>query len=104
MDQEVLYGIMFDAGSSGTRIHIFKFTQNPKEIPKVIDETFRALKPGLSAYADNVDESAQGINELLAVAKEVVPMELWKSTPLILKATAGLRLLPGEKANELLNK
>lgn len=29
-DQEVLYGIMFDAGSTGTRIHIFKFTQKPK--------------------------------------------------------------------------
>ncbi|XP_054841463.1 ectonucleoside triphosphate diphosphohydrolase 6 isoform X2 [Eublepharis macularius] len=104
MNQVVLYGIMFDAGSTGTRIHIFKFTQNPKEIPKVIDETFRALKPGLSAYADNVNKSAQGINELLAVAKEVVPMALWKSTPLVLKATAGLRLLPGKKAHELLDK
>ncbi|XP_048375548.1 ectonucleoside triphosphate diphosphohydrolase 6 isoform X4 [Sphaerodactylus townsendi] len=102
--QEVLYGIMFDAGSTGTRIHVFKFTQNPKETPKVIDETFRGLRPGLSAYADNVDESAQGINELLAVAKEVIPMELWKSTPLVLKATAGLRLLPGEKAQQLLDK
>lgn len=26
----VFYGIMFDAGSTGTRIHIFKFTQQPK--------------------------------------------------------------------------
>nr|XP_056708417.1 ectonucleoside triphosphate diphosphohydrolase 6 [Euleptes europaea] len=104
MDQEVLYGIMFDAGSTGTRIHIFKFIQNSKETPKVINETFRALKPGLSAYANSIDESSQGINKLLAVAKEVVPMELWKSTPLVLKATAGLRLLPGGKAQELLDK
>ncbi|XP_077191412.1 ectonucleoside triphosphate diphosphohydrolase 6 isoform X2 [Paroedura picta] len=59
IDQEVLYGIMFDAGSTGTRIHVYKLTQNPKEAPKVIDETFRALKPGLSAYADNVDEVKQ---------------------------------------------
>ncbi|XP_060119738.1 ectonucleoside triphosphate diphosphohydrolase 6-like [Heteronotia binoei] len=103
-DEEVLYGIMFDAGSTGTRIHIYKFTQNPQEAPKVTDETFKALKPGLSAYANNVDESVQGINELLTVAKKVVPMSLWKSTPLVLKATAGLRLLPGEKAQELLDK
>ncbi|CAI5771270.1 ectonucleoside triphosphate diphosphohydrolase 6 [Podarcis lilfordi] len=103
-DQEVLYGIMFDAGSTGTRIHIFKFTQKPKEIPKLIHTTFRALTPGLSAYADSVDKSAQGINELLTVAKEDVPLELWKSTPLVLKATAGLRLLPKEKAQKLLDK
>lgn len=29
-DLSVFYGIMFDAGSTGTRIHIFKFTQQPK--------------------------------------------------------------------------
>ncbi|XP_032072390.1 ectonucleoside triphosphate diphosphohydrolase 6 isoform X1 [Thamnophis elegans] len=103
-DEAVLYGIMFDAGSTGTRIHVFQFAQKPKELPRLIDTTFKALKPGLSAYADNVDKSTEGINELLAVAKEAVPMHLWKSTPLVLKATAGLRLLPGEKAQKLLDK
>lgn len=49
-------------------------------------------------------QSGQGIKELLEVAKEEVPMELWKFTPLVLKATAGLRLLPGEKAQKLLDK
>uniref|UniRef100_A0A8C0B4D6 nucleoside diphosphate phosphatase n=1 Tax=Buteo japonicus TaxID=224669 RepID=A0A8C0B4D6_9AVES len=103
-DLSVFYGIMFDAGSTGTRIHIFKFTQQPKETPKLTHETFKALKPGLSAYADDVEKSSQGIKELLEVAKKEVPMELWKFTPLVLKATAGLRLLPGEKAQKLLNK
>ncbi|XP_009995858.1 PREDICTED: ectonucleoside triphosphate diphosphohydrolase 6 [Chaetura pelagica] len=103
-DLSVFYGIMFDAGSTGTRIHIFKFTQQPKETPKLTHETFKALKPGLSAYADDVEKSGQGIKELLEVAKKEVPMELWKFTPLVLKATAGLRLLPGEKAQKLLNK
>ncbi|XP_035417878.1 ectonucleoside triphosphate diphosphohydrolase 6 [Cygnus atratus] len=103
-DLSVFYGIMFDAGSTGTRIHIFKFTQQPKETPKLTHETFKALKPGLSAYADDVEKSGQGIKELLEVAKKEVPMELWKFTPLVLKATAGLRLLPGEKAQKLLDK
>ncbi|XP_027598690.1 ectonucleoside triphosphate diphosphohydrolase 6 isoform X1 [Pipra filicauda] len=103
-DLSVFYGIMFDAGSTGTRIHIFKFTQQPRETPKLTHETFKALKPGLSAYADDVEKSAQGIEELLEVAKKEVPMELWKFTPLVLKATAGLRLLPGEKAQKLLDK
>ncbi|XP_027757513.1 ectonucleoside triphosphate diphosphohydrolase 6 isoform X1 [Empidonax traillii] len=103
-DLSVFYGIMFDAGSTGTRIHIFKFTQQPRETPKLTHETFKALKPGLSAYADDVEKSVQGIEELLEVAKKEVPMELWKFTPLVLKATAGLRLLPGEKAQKLLDK
>lgn len=42
--------------------------------------------------------------ELLKVAKATVPDTLWSSTPLMLRATAGLRLLPGEKANILLDE
>ncbi|XP_008066805.1 ectonucleoside triphosphate diphosphohydrolase 6 isoform X1 [Carlito syrichta] len=101
---EVFYGIMFDAGSTGTRVHIFQFTQPPGETPSLTHETFKALKPGLSAYADDVEKSAQGIQELLDVAKQDIPSDLWKATPLVLKATAGLRLLPGEKAQKLLQK
>nr|XP_020650438.1 ectonucleoside triphosphate diphosphohydrolase 6 [Pogona vitticeps] len=55
-DQSVFYGIMFDAGSTGTRVHVFKFSQKPKEIPKLIHTTFKALQPGLSAYADDADK------------------------------------------------
>ncbi|XP_067845416.1 ectonucleoside triphosphate diphosphohydrolase 6 [Heptranchias perlo] len=98
------YGIMFDAGSTGTRIHVFKFTQMPNESPKLAHETFKALKPGLSAYSDKPNLSTKGIQDLLYIAKESVPSDRWASTPLVLKATAGLRLLPGEKAQHLLDK
>lgn len=36
-------------------------------------------------------------------AKREIPEKYWSSTPLILRATAGLRLLPQEKAENLLN-
>ncbi|XP_042522486.1 ectonucleoside triphosphate diphosphohydrolase 6 isoform X1 [Dipodomys spectabilis] len=101
---EVFYGIMFDAGSTGTRIHVFQFARPPGETPTLTHETFKALKPGLSAYADDVEKSTQGIQELLDVAKQDIPFDFWKATPLVLKATAGLRLLPGEKAQKLLQK
>ncbi|KAM8922008.1 ectonucleoside triphosphate diphosphohydrolase 6 isoform 2-T2 [Lycaon pictus] len=101
---EVFYGIMFDAGSTGTRVHIFQFTRQPGETPTLTHETFKALKPGLSAYADDVEKSTSGIQELLDVAKQDIPFDFWKATPLVLKATAGLRLLPGEKAQKLLQK
>lgn len=49
-------------------------------------------------------QSTPGIQELLDVAKQDIPFDFWKATPLVLKATAGLRLLPGEKAQKLLEK
>nr|XP_060466491.1 ectonucleoside triphosphate diphosphohydrolase 6 isoform X4 [Panthera onca] len=52
----------------------------------------------------SITESTSGIQELLDVAKKDVPFDFWKATPLVLKATAGLRLLPGEKAQKLLQK
>uniref|UniRef100_A0A669DAX9 nucleoside diphosphate phosphatase n=1 Tax=Oreochromis niloticus TaxID=8128 RepID=A0A669DAX9_ORENI len=98
------YGIMFDAGSTGTRIHVFKFQIEDKGAPKLAQETFRAIKPGLSAYADDPQQCTAGIVELLEVAKSSVPPSYWTSTPVVLKATAGLRLLPGEKADQLLDR
>ncbi|XP_029927127.1 ectonucleoside triphosphate diphosphohydrolase 6 isoform X2 [Myripristis murdjan] len=98
------YGIMFDAGSTGTRIHVFQFQLEQNEAPKLAHETFKAIKPGLSAYADDPDKCTAGILELLAVARDSVPLHLWSSTPLVLRATAGLRLLPGQKATQLLDR
>ncbi|XP_034164074.1 ectonucleoside triphosphate diphosphohydrolase 6 isoform X2 [Pangasianodon hypophthalmus] len=98
------YGIMFDAGSTGTRIHIFQFKLEPNASPKLGSETFKAIKPGLSAYADDPEKCKAGLLALLDVAKQTVPPAQWSSTPLALRATAGLRLLPGKKATHLLDK
>lgn len=51
--------------------------------------------------------SAQGgntIRQLLKIAKKTVPEEEWSRTPVVLKATAGLRLLPEDKAKALLKE
>ncbi|CAJ1057613.1 ectonucleoside triphosphate diphosphohydrolase 6 isoform X1 [Xyrichtys novacula] len=98
------YGIMFDAGSTGTRIHVFKFQTESRDAPKLAHETFKAIKPGLSAYADDPEQCKAGIIKLLEVAKSSIPPSVWNITPVVLKATAGLRLLPGEKAKDLLDQ
>uniref|UniRef100_A0A7N8WMX0 nucleoside diphosphate phosphatase n=1 Tax=Mastacembelus armatus TaxID=205130 RepID=A0A7N8WMX0_9TELE len=101
----VFYGIMFDAGSTGTRIHIYKFIQkDPVELPVLVNEMYHAVKPGLSAYKDNPEEGGNTIRQLLKIAKKTVPEENWRMTPVVLKATAGLRLLPEDKANALLKE
>ncbi|KAF3844817.1 hypothetical protein F7725_007980 [Dissostichus mawsoni] len=101
----VFYGIMFDAGSTGSRIHIYKFIQkDPVELPVLDNEMYHAVKPGLSAYKDNPEEGGNTIRQLLRIAKKTVPEEDWRRTPVVLKATAGLRLLPEDKANALLKE
>ncbi|NWU98318.1 ENTP5 diphosphohydrolase, partial [Upupa epops] len=97
------YGIMFDAGSTGTRIHIYTFVQKtPENLPELEGEIFESVKPGLSAYADHPEKGAETVKRLLDVAIDAVPHLLWKKTPVVLKATAGLRLLSEEKAQALL--
>ncbi|XP_066854190.1 nucleoside diphosphate phosphatase ENTPD5 isoform X1 [Anser cygnoides] len=97
------YGIMFDAGSTGTRIHIYTFVQkSPENLPELEGEIFESVKPGLSAYADQPEKGAETVKRLLDMAIDAVPPHLWKKTPVVLKATAGLRLLSEEKAQALL--
>ncbi|CAN9500173.1 unnamed protein product [Ophioblennius macclurei] len=97
------YGVMFDAGSTGTRVHIFKFLMKTREAPELDEEIFKSIKPGLSSYAEDPEKCCAGIIQLLEVAQSSVPSFLWSRTPVVLKATAGLRLLPREKARHLLD-
>ncbi|XP_066468139.1 nucleoside diphosphate phosphatase ENTPD5 isoform X2 [Tiliqua scincoides] len=102
---ETFYGIMFDAGSTGTRIHIYTFVQrSPEKSPELEGEIFESVKPGLSAYADQPGKGAETVRELLEMAKEAVPTSHWNRTPVVLKATAGLRLLAEHKAQALLSE
>lgn len=98
-----LYGIMFDAGSTGTRIHVYTFVQKiAGQLPVLEGEIFDSVKPGLSAFVDQPKQGAETVQELLEVAKDSIPRSHWKRTPVVLKATAGLRLLPAQKAQALL--
>lgn len=97
------YGIMFDAGSTGTRIHVYTFVQKASgQLPFLEGEIFDSVKPGLSAFVDQPKQGAETVQELLEVAKDSIPRSHWKRTPVVLKATAGLRLLPEQKAQTLL--
>ncbi|XP_005917735.1 ectonucleoside triphosphate diphosphohydrolase 5 [Haplochromis burtoni] len=101
----IFYAVMFDAGSTGTRIHVYTFIQSDSEqLPMLDNEMFHSIKPGLSAYVDVPETAGQTVRMLLKVAKRTVPRVEWKRTPLVLRATAGLRLLPAQKAQALLDQ
>ncbi|XP_073708905.1 ectonucleoside triphosphate diphosphohydrolase 5 [Garra rufa] len=102
---QIFYGIMFDAGSTGTRIHVYTFIQKePDGLPVLDNEMFHSMKPGLSAYADIPEIAGHTVRQLLRVAKKTVPPVEWKRTPVVFRATAGLRLLSPAKAHALLEE
>ncbi len=104
--------VVFDAGSSGTRVHIYNFLPHardaavPRVDPSVNDVQTLKQKPGLSFIAETYSAAeaavhvANALNPLLDFARGFVPRAQWPSTPLVLKATAGLRAVePRQAAN-----
>lgn len=99
------YVIIIDAGSTGSRILAFSFHESIIDGSiKIENSIFEQIKPGLSSYAENPRQGAKKIEELLSKAKDFVPKEEWSNTPLAVRATAGLRLLPPQQAQGLLDE
>lgn len=97
----VQYALMVDAGSTGSRIHVYRFN-NCGETPELEGEEFKMIKGGLSSYPDDPEGAAKSLDELLDVAMKTVPEKLKSCTPIAVKATAGLRLLGPEKSARIL--
>ncbi|KAL0867530.1 hypothetical protein ABMA27_008307 [Loxostege sticticalis] len=100
------YAVIIDAGSSGSRVLAYRFrvpfTVFGQANLDLVEEYFEQSKPGLSSFADNPEKGAETIVQLIKKAEFLIPAEKRKVTPLIVRATAGLRLLPKEKAQQLL--
>ncbi|KAI9611505.1 hypothetical protein H4Q26_008458 [Puccinia striiformis f. sp. tritici PST-130] len=94
------YALMVDAGSTGSRIHVYRFSyclppsststgdSASSILPKLENELFFKTQPGLSSYAGRPIDAAESLRPLLQAALDGVPVEQRHCTPISVKATA----------------
>jgi Golgi apyrase len=112
------YGVILDAGSSGTRVHIYRWLdsararlnadmQTLKSLPqlKTKKKWTKKIHPGVSTFGERPTAvGPEHLKELLDHALDVIPASQVADTPIFLMATAGVRLLPNMQQKLLLSE
>lgn len=77
------YMVYIDGGSSGTRVHVFRYTAArwPAYVRLELPEATQSVEPGLSAHADAPEAAASSLDKLLAFAHEQVSSAAAKRVP-----------------------
>ncbi|XP_037660434.1 ectonucleoside triphosphate diphosphohydrolase 1 isoform X3 [Choloepus didactylus] len=95
LPENVKYGIVLDAGSSHTSLYIYKWPAEKENDTGVVYqiEECKVQGPGISKYAQKIQEIGVYLTECMRRAKQVIPKSQHQETPVYLGATAGMRLL-----------
>ncbi|KAI9053151.1 hypothetical protein LZ554_003417 [Drepanopeziza brunnea f. sp. 'monogermtubi'] len=109
------WGVILDAGSSGTRVYVYRWLNaarakhdaKPEDLlrlPKLHMKSEKKIKPGVSTFGHRPDAvGPEHLKELLDHALNIIPEDQVKDTPIFLMATAGVRLLEPLQQKALLN-
>ena len=107
---DISYAILIDAGSTGSRMYIYKFELNRNGKVDNVDDveelanSLGKLRPGLSSMLNKPDAIEAYFQKLFVEADKVIPKEKQSSTPFVVLATAGMRLLPEPDQDAIMNK
>lgn len=86
---------VIDAGSSGSRLHIYAYEKDAQGWPVKINESFsKKVSPGISS----LDTSPESANHYLS---DLFEIEIDQPMPVLFFATAGMRMLPVETQNKI---
>ncbi|KAL6881507.1 nucleoside diphosphatase [Trichoderma novae-zelandiae] len=108
------YGVILDAGSSGTRVYVYKWKDPSKAfkeasasgahvLPKLKLRKSKKIHPGVSTFAENVASvGPDHLKALVDTALDEIPAAQVAETPIFLLATAGVRFLPKHQQTALL--
>ncbi|KAF7806061.1 putative apyrase 7 isoform X1 [Senna tora] len=119
---ESYYTVVVDCGSTGTRVNVYKWmvsTASNEDLPILLhsypDNTTRSslwksscqyhcmqTEPGLDKFVNDSFGVKESLEPLIIWAENVVPHERHKDTPVFVLATAGLRRLASDDAEQVL--
>ncbi|GAA6060705.1 hypothetical protein JCM10212_003326 [Sporobolomyces blumeae] len=116
------YGVVIDAGSSGSRVQVYSWidpeiakkdrkgkglsTDVLSRVEKGVEEGdgwHLKVEPGISTFGGRPDEVGDYLKPLIEFAASVIPEDQIASTPIYLLATAGMRLLPSDQQSSVLS-
>ena len=89
------YGIIIDAGSSGSRVRVYSWEEDtwypgqPGNLPDIMEVYNKKVEPGISNYARNITGLDTYLAPLINEAKNEIPEAKHRETHIYLLATAG---------------
>ena len=101
------WAVIFDAGSTGTRVHCFQYSagggagsSENNNMPDVEEVPGGRMKvtPGISSFEPKPESAGASLTPLLELAERVIPASEHSRTLVMLRATAGMRLLSKRRA------
>ncbi|PLW55505.1 hypothetical protein PCANC_02098 [Puccinia coronata f. sp. avenae] len=117
------FGIVLDAGSSGTRIQVYSWKspraqlkhridthQSTKVLPRIEtgvqagNDWQLKVEPGISSFGSHPHHLGEYLKPLLDHALKLIPARQLPTTPFYLLATAGMRLLPQSQQDDILEQ
>ncbi|CAG2221695.1 ectonucleoside triphosphate diphosphohydrolase 1-like [Mytilus edulis] len=100
------YGAILDAGSTSTKVHLYRWIPKTVEtdLPKFEEVVYRKFKPALSDFVGDVKMIRPYLREIFALLQQLIPEPLHESTSVYLMATAGLRFLDEDSTDNILKE
>lgn len=93
---EIAYNIIIDAGSTGSRVYIYRYaTANP--LSTLTEIANKRINPAITSYIHDTVGINNYLLELVSYAKVHIEESMWATTPIALKATAGVRVIEESK-------
>lgn len=102
-DANADFGLLIDAGSTGSRLHVYEWPRRvfstippPISHPVTSERWTKRRSPGISSLVDDPQKAAESLMPLINHATKILKhyKSRWKTFPIWVKATAGMRTIP----------